>query len=63
MNNSDADCSQSKKKLQMSKDLLKIKLLYNFDCIYHQFLISNPNAISDQVTEEKIKQIASLMVT
>ena len=29
-----------KEKLQMNKDLLKIRLLYNFDCIYHPFLLS-----------------------
>ena len=40
MNNSKAGCSQSKKKLQMNKDLLKIRLLHNFDCIYHPFLLS-----------------------
>ena len=40
MNNSKADCSQSKEKLQMNKDLLKIRLFYNFDCIYHLFLLS-----------------------
>ena len=41
MNNSEAGCSQSKKKLQMNKDLLKIRLLYIFDYIYHQFLLSS----------------------
>ena len=40
MDNSKAGCSQSKKKLQMNKDLLKIKLLYNFDSIYHLFVLS-----------------------
>ena len=41
MNNSKADCSQSKKKLQINKYLLKIRLLYyNFDCFYHPFLLS-----------------------
>ena len=40
MNNSKAGCFQSKKKLQMNKGLLKIRLLYNFDCIYHPFLLS-----------------------
>ena len=37
MNNSKAGCAQSKKKLQMNKDLLKIRLLYNFDCIRQRF--------------------------
>ena len=41
MNNSKAGRSQSKKKkLQMNKHLLKIRLLYNFDCIYHPILLS-----------------------
>ena len=40
MNNSKAGCSQSKKKLQMNEDLLKIRLLYKFDRIYHPFLFS-----------------------
>ena len=40
MSNSEAGCSQSKKKLQMNKDLLKIRLLYNFDYICYPFLLS-----------------------
>ena len=40
MNNSKAGCSRSNKKLQMNKDLLKIRVFYNFDCIYHPFLLS-----------------------
>ena len=40
MNNSKAGCSQSKKKLQMNKDLLEIRLIYNFDCMYQPFLLS-----------------------
>ena len=40
MNNSKAGCFQSKKKLQMNKDLLKIRFLYNFDCICHPFPLS-----------------------
>ena len=40
MNNSEADCSQSKKKMKMNKDLLKVRLLYNFDYIYYPFLLS-----------------------
>ena len=40
MNNSKAGCSQSKKKLQMNKDLLKIRLLYSFDYIYRPILLS-----------------------
>ena len=39
MNNSKAGCSQSKKKLQMNKDLLKTRLLYNSDSIYHPFFL------------------------
>ena len=39
MNNSKAYCSQSKKKFQMNKDLLKIRLPYKFNCIYHPFLL------------------------
>ena len=40
MINSKADCSQLKKKVQMNKDMLKIRLIYNFDYIYHPFLLS-----------------------
>ena len=40
VNSSEADFSQSKKELQMNKDLLKIRLLYNLNCIYHPFLLS-----------------------
>ena len=40
MNSSEVGCSQSKKKLQMNKDLMKIRLLYNFDSIHHPFLLS-----------------------
>ena len=40
MNSSKAGCSQSKKKLQMNNNLLKIRLIYDFDCIYHPFLLS-----------------------
>ena len=40
MNNSIADGSQSKKQWQINKDLLKITLLYNFDCIHHPFVLS-----------------------
>ena len=40
MNNSKADCSQSKKKLQINENLLKIRLLCNFDCIYDPFHLS-----------------------
>ena len=47
MNNSEADCSQSNKKLQISKDLLKIRLLCNFDCICHPFFPFYPNTSSD----------------
>ena len=40
MNNSKAACAQSKKKMQMNKDLLKITLLYSFDYIYRPLLLS-----------------------
>ena len=40
MNNSKTHCSQSKKKLQTNENLLKIRSLYNFDFIYHRFLLS-----------------------
>ena len=39
MNNSEADGSQSKIKLQMNKHLLNIRLLYNFDSVYRPILI------------------------
>ena len=40
MNNSKAGCFSVKEKLQMNKDVPKIRLLYNFDCIYHPLLLS-----------------------
>ena len=50
MNNPKVGCSPSKKKLQMNKDLLKIRLLYNSDCIYH------PLQPVIKITEWKKKQ-------
>ena len=48
MNNSKAGCSQSKKKLQMNKDLLKIRLLYNKIALQSPFTPFYPNKINDK---------------
>ena len=45
MNNSKAGCSQSKKKLQMNKDLLKISTLYNV-CLVHRGMFSTSGVFS-----------------
>ena len=63
MNNSKADCSQSKKKLQMNKDLLKIRLLYNFDFIYHPFLLSvQIQSVIKSLNGKKKQETACLIV-
>ena len=63
MNNSKAGCSQSKQKLQMKKDLLKIRLIYNFGCIHHPLLLSiQIHSVIKSLNGKKASESAPLIV-